>query len=370
VSPTAATPHDGCAATLIPGDGIGPDVMTAARRVVDATGVRVEWHRHDIGITAIERGLEPLPAATLDSVRVDRIALKGPTATPIGRAGFASVNVGLRRRLGLYAQARPCRSRLGVPAPFADVDLVVIRETTEDLYAGVEFEMGSPGAHAVVEAARARNLGEDIGEDAGVSVKFLTAAASRRMLEFALDYARRHRRRKITVVHKATVMRATDGVFLEVARDVASHATDIEFDEYQVDNVCGQLVRRPHDFDVLAMGMQYGDIVSDVAAGLVGGVGMVAGVNVGDDAVVFEPAHGTAPRLAGRRCADPTAAILCGVMLLEHIGAFDEARRVETALDAVIAQGDAVTYDLRGAGDERPSVGTEAMADAVIASMS
>ena len=354
--------------TVIRGDGIGPDVIEAACRVVDASGVRCEWHQAQIGIAAIERGFDPIPDDVLESIRRDRVALKGPTATPIGRAGFASVNVGLRRMLGLYAQARPCRFRAGVVTRYDAVDLVVIRGTTEDLYAGVEFEAKSAGAAEVIGAASRHGRGV-LPPDAGLSIKFVTEVASRRVLEFAVDYARRSRRRKITVAHKATVMRATDGLFLEVAREIASRTTDLEFEEEQIDNLCGQLVRRPHDFDVLVMGIHYGDIVSDLAGGLVGGIGLIPGVNIGDDAVVFEPAHGTAPRHVGTGKADPAAAILCGAMLLEHLGEGEAALRIERAVDDVIAKGDAVTYDLRRSDDARPSVSTDAMADAVIAAM-
>jgi isocitrate dehydrogenase (NAD+) len=356
------------AVTVVPGDGIGPEVVEAARRVVDATGVEVVWHVHDIGQAALDAGDCTLPDATLSSIRQDRVALKGPTATPIGTSGFASVNVGLRRRLGLYAQARPCRSRPGVPSPFGGVDLVVVRETTEDLYAGVELASGSVGAADVIRGARTAD-GERMPDDAALSVKFVSEAACRRVLDFAVELARASGRRRITLVHKATVMRATDGLFLEVGRDVADRTPDLEFDEMQVDNTCGQLVRRPQDFDVLVMGIQYGDIVSDLAAGLVGGIGMVPGVNHGDDAVVFEPAHGTAPRHPGTGWANPTATILCAAMLLDHLGQRDAAHRVERAVDEVLGRGVHVTADLRRPGDDRPAITTDEMTDAVIAAL-
>jgi isocitrate dehydrogenase (NAD+) len=350
--------------TLFPGDGVGPEVVDAACEVIAAAGVDVTWDVHEVGPPAIERGDDPLPERALASVRATRVALKGPVSTPIGKTGFRSVNVGLRRALGLYAQARPCRSRPGVPTPFTDVDLVVIRETTEDLYAGVEFPAGTAGAAEVVAAAARHGRGA-LPADAGLSIKFVTEAASRRIVRFAIDYARRHGRHKITVVHKATVMRATDGIFLEVARELAAEACDLEFEEQQVDNACGQLVRRPGSFDVLVMGIHYGDVVSDLAAGLVGGVGVVPGVNVGPDAVMFEPAHGTVLRHAGHDRADPTAAILCGAMLLDHLGEHDAAARIERAVGRVVADGACVTYDLRAASDTRPPVGTRAMAAAV-----
>jgi isocitrate dehydrogenase (NAD+) len=351
--------------TLFPGDGIGPDVVDAACEVIAAAGVAIAWDAHDVGPAAIGRGDDPLPDAALASVRATGVALKGPVSTPIGTTGFRSVNVGLRRALGLYAQARPCRARAGVPTAFRDVDLVVIRETTEDLYAGIEFPACSAGAAEVVAAAARHGRGE-LPEHAGLSIKFVTEAASRRIVEFAIEYARRHGRRKVTAVHKATVMRATDGVFLDVAREVAAGAPDLEFEEMQVDNLCGQLVRRPESFDVLVMGIHYGDVVSDLAAGLVGGVGVVPGVNVGEAGVMFEPAHGTVPRHAGCDRADPTATILCGAMLLDHLGEHDAAARIERAVECVVADGERVTYDLRSPADRRPAVGTRAMTEAVI----
>jgi isocitrate dehydrogenase (NAD+) len=351
--------------TLFPGDGVGPEVVDATRAVIAAAGVSIAWDVHEVGPPALALGEAPLPEAALVSARTTGVALKGPVSTPIGTSGFRSVNVGLRRELALYAQARPCRARAGVPTRFPDVDLVVIRETTEDLYAGIEFPAGSDGAAEVVNAAARHGRGA-LPAAAGLSIKFVTEAASRRIVAFAIDYARRHGRRKITAVHKATVMRATDGIFLEVARELAAGAPDLEFEELQVDNACGQLVRRPEAFDVMVMGIHYGDVISDLAAGLVGGVGVIPGVNVGEVGVMFEPAHGTVPRHAGRDRADPTAEILCGAMLLEHLGEHDAATRIERAVDRVIAVGDCVTYDLRADGDARPVVGTRAMADAVI----
>ena len=355
--------------TVIPGDGIGPEVIDSACRVLEATGVSLAWDVHEVGVPAIEAGGVPLGDEVLESVRANGVALKGPVSTPVGRVGFKSVNVEIRRALGLYAQARPCRSRSGLATPFSGIDLVVVRSTTEDLYAGVEFEGGSEGATAVIDLAHRLGRGT-IPPTAGLSIKFLTEAAARKIVQFAIAYAREHGRRKVAVVHKATVMRATDGVFLEVARELANATPDLEFEEYQVDNLCGQLVRRPADFDVLVMGIQYGDIVSDLGAGLVGGIGVVPGMNVGDLAVMFEPAHGTAPRHANLGRANPTGAILCGVLLLDHLGEHDAARRVEQAIDAVIADGRYVTYDVKGGGSaDRPAASTEAMTDAVIEAM-
>lgn len=356
------------AVTLIPGDGIGPEVMESACRVVEATGIELSWEVHDIGSAATARGLKPIPDETMASMRRTVATLKGPASTVAGRWGMASVNVEVRRALDMYVQVRPCRTRPGTPSSFQDVDLVVIRGTTEDLYAGIEFEAGSEGARRVVSAAADHGRGE-IPSDAGLSIKFTTERATRRVLEFAFSWALSHGRRVVTAAHKATVMRCTDGIFLEQARSVAAAFPDLVYNEYQVDNLCGQLLRRPGEFDVLVMGMAYGDIVSDVAAGLVGGIGVAPGVNVGDRAVMFEPAHGTSAHYAGQNKVNPTAAILCGALLLDHLGEADAARRVEGAVDRVIAAGDAVTYDLRRAGDSRPAAGTEAMTDAIVATL-
>lgn len=354
--------------TLVPGDGIGPEVVGAACRVIEATGISVAWDVQHVGPAAVERGHKPIPDEAVAAMRRTGVTLKGPVSTIAGRRGQPSVNVGLRRALDVYAQVRPCRTRPGVAARFEDVDVVVVRGTTEDLYAGVEFESGSDGARKVVAAALEADRGA-IPADAGLSIKFTTAQAVSRMLRFAFSWAASHGRRKVTAAHKATVMRCTDGIFLDEARSVASDFPDLVYDEYQVDNLCGQLIRRPDDFDVLVTGMAYGDILSDVAAGLVGGIGVTPGVNVGDRAVMFEPTHGTAPRHAGQDKADPTAAILCAALLLDHLGEADAARRVEAAVDEVIGAGDAVTYDLRRRDDPRPAAGTTAMTDAIVAAV-
>lgn len=351
--------------TLIKGDGIGPDVMGAACEVLAATGVAIDWDVHEVGLVAMDHGRDPLPKEVLESVRGTGVAFKGPVSTPAGKTGFASVNVGLRRELGMYAQVRPCRTRPGTTSPFAGIDLCVIRGTTEDLYAGVEFPAGTEGAAEVIAAAERWGRGS-IPAPSGLSIKFATEHTARRVLEFAFEYARQHGRSKVTAVHKATVMRCTDGIFLELAGQIAETFPEVAFEALQVDNLCGQLVRRPETFDVLVMGIQYGDIVSDLAAGLIGGIGLVPGANYGPDAVMFEPAHGTLPRLGGQGLANPTAAILCGAMLLAHLGEGQAAQRVEDAVGAVIAAGEHVTYDLRSAHDSRPVATTAEMADAVI----
>ncbi|MDQ1465759.1 MAG: isocitrate dehydrogenase [Actinomycetota bacterium] len=349
---------------VIPGDGIGPEVIDAALRVLEATGVPFEWEVHEAGRVAVAQGRPALPDEVLAAIGRTSVAIKGPVSTPIGRTGFRSVNVALRRQLGLFAQVRPCRTLAGTAARFSDVDLVVIRDTTEDLYAGVEFEARSPGAADVIEASR-RSGEVTIPEAAGISVKFTSEEASRRVVRFAFEYARRNGRRKVTAVHKASVMRATDGLFLEVAREVASEFTDLEFADELVDNACGRLVQRPEDFDVLVMANFYGDIVSDLAAGLTGGVGVAPGANYGPDVAVFEPGHGTAPAHAGRNDADPVAAILSGAMMLDHLGERSAAERVRAAIAAVVGAGESVTYDLRPDRSVDGAVGTAEMTAAI-----
>ncbi len=351
---------------VIPGDGIGPEVINAARRVLEATDVVFDWEVREVGRIAIEQGKPALPDDVVASIARATVALKGPVSTPIGRTGFRSVNVALRRTLGLFAQVRPCRTIAGAAGVFSNVDLVIIRDTTEDLYAGVEFGAGSKGAEAVIDAAR-RFSDVKLPKEAGISVKFTSEEASRRVVRFAFEYARRHSRRKVTAVHKASVMRATDGVFLDAAREIASEYPDIGFNDELVDNACGRLVQRPEDFDVMVMSNFYGDIVSDLAAGLTGGVGVAPGANYGTDVGLFEPAHGTAPTHAGRYDANPVAAILSGAMMLEYLGEHLAARRVRAAVDAVVLEGDTVTYDLRPAREPCGAVGTDEMATAIVA---
>jgi isocitrate dehydrogenase (NAD+) len=351
--------------TLIPGDGIGPAVTDAARRVLEATGVSIAWEVQEIGLGALQRTGHPLPDAVLGSVRATGVALKGPVTTPVGRTGFRSVNAALRRELDLFAQVRPCVSRRGPHASGAQVDLVVIRDTTEDLYAGIELESNSPPAWEVIELILRHNR-EVIPADAGLSIKFTSPGASRRIAQFAFAWARAHGRSKVTAVHKASVMRCTDGLFLEAAQAVAVSNADVAFDERLVDNVCGQLVRRAHAYDVLVMSNMYGDLVSELAAGLIGGVGLAPGANYGPDVAVFEPAHGSAPHLAQAGKVNPTGAILSGAMMLEHIGERAAAARVVAAIDATLAQG-LVTYDLKPDGDRTQPLDTAQFTEAVIA---
>ena len=328
--------------TLIPGDGIGPELAEATRRVLDASGVAFEWEVVEAGEAVIAEYGTPLPEHVLDSIRRNRVALKGPITTPVGE-GFRSVNVTLRQTLGLYANLRPARSIKGLETRYEDVDLVIVRENTEDLYAGIEHM---------------------VGPDAAESIKIITRAASERIARFAFEYAVANGRRKVTAVHKANIMKLSDGLFLESCRDVAEGYTgQIEFEDRIVDNMCMQLVQKPDLYDVLVLPNLYGDIVSDLAAGLVGGLGVAPGANIGDAGAVFEPVHGSAPKHAGQNKANPTALILSGVLMLRHLGEQPAAERVEAALRDVIAEGRATTYDLGG------SAGTREFADAIIERM-
>ncbi len=325
--------------TLIPGDGIGPELAEATRRVLDASGVAFEWEVQDAGEAMLEAHGTPLPEAVLESIRRNRVALKGPITTPVGE-GFRSVNVTLRQTLGLYANLRPARSIEGLKTRYDDVDLVIVRENTEDLYAGIEHM---------------------VGRDAAESIKIITRGASERIARFAFEYAVANGRRKVTAVHKANIMKLSDGLFLESCRTVAEdYAGRIEFEDRIVDNMCMQLVQKPELYDVLVLPNLYGDIVSDLCAGLVGGLGVAPGANIGTDAAVFEPVHGSAPKYAGLNKANPTALILSGVLMLRHLGELGAAERVETALRTVIAEGRRTTSDLGG------DAGTSEFADAII----
>src|SRR4051794_13615970 len=325
--------------TLIPGDGIGPELAEATRRVLEATGVAFEWEYQEAGEAMIAEHGTPLPDALLDSIRRNKVALKGPITTPVG-GGFRSANVTLRQVLGLYANLRPARSMKGLETRYEDVDLVIVRENTEDLYAGIEHM---------------------VGPDAAESIKIITRAASERIARYAFEYAVANGRRKVTAVHKANIMKLSDGLFLESCATVAAeYEGRIAFEDRIVDNMCMQLVQKPDLYDVLVLPNLYGDIVSDLAAGLVGGLGVAPGANIGLDGAVFEPVHGSAPKYAGLDRANPTAMILSGALMLRHLGYPDEATRVETTVRAIIAEGKQTTYDLGG------STGTAAFADAII----
>lgn len=325
--------------TLIPGDGIGPEIVEACRRIIEAAGVEIEWDVQRAGAEVMEEYGTPLPTHVLESIRANKVAMKGPITTPVG-SGFRSINVALRKELDLYANLRPAKSIEGVRSPYKDIDLVVVRENTEDLYAGIERQ---------------------VDEDTAESVKLITRGASERICRFAFEYARREGRRKVTAVHKANILKFTDGLFLEVARKVAQDYPDIEFEDRIVDNMAMQLVQKPHIYDVLVLPNLYGDIISDLCAGLVGGLGVAPSANIGDDIKVFEPVHGSAPKYTGMNKVNPTAQILTGVLMLHHLGEEEAARRIYEATAAVIAEGKTVTYDLGG------DAGTSEMSDAIIA---
>jgi isocitrate dehydrogenase (NAD+) len=326
--------------TLIPGDGIGPELAEATRRVLEASGAALEWEVVDAGEAVMAQYGTPLPEHVLESIRRNRVALKGPITTPVGE-GFRSVNVTLRQALGLYANVRPVRSIPGIEARYDDVDLVIVRENTEDLYAGIEHM---------------------VGRDAAESIKIITREASERIARYAFEYAVANGRRKVTAVHKANIMKLSDGLFLESCRTIAAeYEGRIAFEDRIVDNMCMQLVQKPDLYDVLVLPNLYGDIVSDLAAGLVGGLGVAPGANIGTEAAVFEPVHGSAPKYAGQDRANPTALILSGALMLRHLGELAAAQRVEAALRAVIADGRTLTQDMGG------SAGTRAFADAIVA---
>jgi len=328
------------AVTLIPGDGIGPELAAAARQVLEATSIGFEWDVQVAGEATIASEGTPLPDRVIESIRANGVAIKGPITTPIG-SGFRSVNVGLRQALELYANVRPARTMQGVETRYEDVDLIIVRENTEDLYAGIEHR---------------------VGPDAAESIKIITRAASQRIARYAFEYAVNNGRRKVTAVHKANIMKLSDGLFLESCQQVAAgYAGRVEFEDRIVDNMCMQLVQKPELYDVLVLPNLYGDIVSDLAAGLVGGLGVAPGANIGEKAAVFEPVHGSAPKYAGLNKANPTALILSGALMLRHLGETDAADAVETAVRGVIAEGTTVTYDLGG------SAGTREFGEAVAA---
>jgi isocitrate dehydrogenase (NAD+) len=350
--------------TLIPGDGVGPELSEATRRVLEATGVGFDWDVQEAGADVVERYGTPLPDPVLESIRRNRVAIKGPITTPVG-SGFRSVNVALRKELDLYACLRPCKWYRGVRSRYEDVDVVIVRENTEDLYAGIEFEEGSPGAKELIEFI-AEKTGKRIRDDAGISIKPISVWGTERIVRFAFDYARSYGRTKVTAVHKANIMKFTDGLFLETARRVAEGYADVGFDDRIVDNLTMQLVQRPEEYDVLVLPNLYGDIISDLCAGLIGGLGVAPGANIGEEAAVFEATHGSAPKYKGMNKANPMAMMLSGVLMLRHLGETEAADRLESAIAAVIAEGRSVTYDMKQSRDDPTAVGTSQVADAVI----
>jgi len=334
--------------TLIPGDGTGPELVQATRRVLEATGVEFDWDEQEAGAGVMDKYGTPLPEAVLDSIRENKVGLKGPITTPVG-TGFRSVNVAIRKALDLYANLRPALHMKGVRGPYEDVDVVVVRENTEGLYAGIEHDV-IPG-------------------EAAESIRVITRKGSERIVRFAFEYARANGRQQVTAVHKANILKATDGLFLKVAREVAADYPDIEFSDRIVDNMCMQLVQRPLEYDVLVTANLFGDIVSDLCSGLVGGLGVAPGANIGDELAVFEPVHGSAPKYAGQDKVNPTATILSGMLMLRHLGEKEAADRVQGAVADVIGKGERVTYDLKPTRDDPTAVGTQAMADAIIEAM-
>lgn len=354
--------------TLIPGDGIGPEITEAMRRVVEATGIDIVWEKAEAGAHLMDSVGTPLPEATLDSIRANRVAIKGPVTTPVG-SGFRSVNVQLRKELDLFVNLRPAFSLPGTGARYTNIDLVIVRENTEDLYAGVEFEEGSPEALELIAFCEKAGAGS-IRKDSGISLKPISVTGSRRIVAWACDYALSNGRKKVTAVHKANILKHSDGLFLKVAREVGQGYSDrLEFEDRIVDACCMGLVMRPEDFDVLVLPNLYGDIVSDLCAGMVGGLGIAPGANIGEKYAVFEPVHGSAPKYAGKNMANPTAELLTAVLMLRHLGEADAAKRILNAIREVLEEGTSVTYDIRrtATGSTDGSVGTSEYADAVIA---
>jgi isocitrate dehydrogenase (NAD+) len=354
--------------TLIPGDGVGPEVMAAAKKCIEATGVPIMWEEVEVGAGVMKKYGTPLPEEVIESIRKNGVAFKGPITTPVG-SGFRSVNVALRKALDLYACLRPCKWYQGAHSKYPKVDLVVVRENTEDLYAGIEFAEGAPETEDLIEFVKGKKKME-MRRDAGISLKSISRFASERIVRFAFNYAKKNGRRKVTAVHKANIMKYSDGIFLESARKVAHDFPGVEFGDVIVDNMCMQLVQKPHLYDVIATPNLYGDIISDLCAGLVGGLGMAPGANIGDRGAVFEPTHGSAPKYAGLNKVNPTAAILSGVMMLRYLGEESAAKKLEGAVAKVIAEGKHVTYDFKENPNDPSAVGTGEMAEAIVRSIS
>jgi isocitrate dehydrogenase (NAD+) len=351
--------------TLIPGDGIGPEVSQAAKRCIEATGVKIEWDEVCAGQTALEESGSLLPDSVLESVRRNKVALKGPIITPIGE-GFRSVNVAIRHALNLYACVRPAKSYPGVRSAFKNIDLVIVRENSEDLYAGIEFEEGLPETKKLI-AEIEKYSKKKILVDSGISIKPISKTASERIVRFAFQYALDNKRKKVTAVHKANIMKFTDGLFLKTARQVAKEFEGrVIFEEAIVDNMAMQLVQKPHKYDVLVLPNLYGDILSDLCAGLIGGLGIAPGANIGEDMAVFEAVHGSAPKYKGMNKVNPTAMILSGVLMLKYLKEEKAAQSLENAVKEVIAEGKAVTYDFKATPEDPSAVGTKEMADAII----
>ncbi|MCM8783495.1 MAG: isocitrate/isopropylmalate dehydrogenase family protein [Candidatus Omnitrophica bacterium] len=352
--------------TLIPGDGIGPEVISAAKMCISATGVKIDWEEHVAGEKAIAKYGTPLPKAVLESVRKNKVALKGPITTPVG-SGFRSVNVVLRQELNLFACIRPCKSYPGVRTYYKDlgIDLVIIRENSEDLYAGIELKEGDEETIKLIEEIE-KFTKKRIRFDSGISIKPISRFASRRIVRFAFEYALQNKRRKVTCVHKANIMKFTDGLFLKTAEELSQeYKGKVDFDSVIVDNLAMQLVQRPENFDILVLPNLYGDIISDLCAGLVGGLGLAPGANIGEGIALFEPVHGSAPKYTGQNKINPSATILSGVLMLRYLGEMEAASKLEQAVAKVIKEGKFVTYDLKPQRNDPTAVGTLQMAEAI-----
>lgn len=350
--------------TLIPGDGTGPEIMETVRRVIDATGVKINWEVRDAGVDVMAKAGTPLPDNVLESIRKNKIAIKGPITTPIG-TGFRSVNVAMRKELDLYACLRPCKSYVGVRSKYENIDLVVVRENTEDLYAGVEWPLGAPESKEVIKLAKGK-----VREDSAISIKPISKTGSERIVRFAFDYAVKNNRKKVTAVTKANIMKCTDGLFFDVAREVAKdYEGKIEYEERLIDNMCMQLVQKPELYDVICLPNLYGDILSDLCSGLVGGLGVAPGANLGNGIALFEAIHGSAPKYAGQNKVNPSACLLSGKMMLEYLNETEAAQKLEEAIKVVFAEGKSVTYDMKPDRNDPTAVGTREMGDAIIAKM-
>jgi len=353
--------------TLIRGDGIGPEIAQAARRCIDATGASIEWDIADAGSDVMETEGTPLPERTIKSIESTRLALKAPITTPVG-TGFRSINVHLRQHFNLFACLRPCKTYPGVRSKYQNINLVVVRENTEDLYAGIEFKKDQPDTAELINWIN-KHSKRQITPDSGISIKPISVTGTRRIVQFAFDYARKNHRKKVTSVHKANIMKYTDGLWLDVSRQVAQENPDLEFEDRIVDNMCMQLIQKPELYDVIVLPNLYGDIVSDLCAGLVGGLGVAPGANIGSNMAIFEATHGSAPKYKGQNKVNPTALILSGMLLLKYLNLNNQADKLEKAVAAVIAQGKDVTYDMKPHRDDPTAVGTSEMADAIIAQM-
>ncbi len=353
--------------TLIPGDGVGPEIAEATRRVIDATGVSIEWDIQNAGEDVYREEGTPLPERVIESIKRNRVAIKGPVTTPVG-TGFRSVNVTLRQSLDLYSCLRPCKTFKGARTKYENIDIVIVRENTEDLYAGIEFQKDKEETKKLIDFIKSTS-GKSIRQDSGISIKPISVYGTERIVKFAFEYARKNNRKKVTAVHKANIMKFSDGLFLEVARDVALRYPDIEFEDKIIDNMCMQLVQKPELYDVLVLPNLYGDIVSDLAAGLIGGLGLAPGANLGDEIAVFEPTHGSAPKYKGLNKMNPLAMMLSGVMMLRHLGEFDAAKKLEKAISMVIEEGIHVTYDMKPSPDDPTAAKTSEVADAIIDKM-